>query len=147
MGNANRCRLGIRLALALAASDGWKPLCLDDIAAKENVALHDLLPLIDVFGSAGVVKYFKWPLKGYVLRKHPDSVTIHDILKVISGNECSLTDSQNPVKCQHLSYCGLHDMGNILKEGGRSILLKMTLSDLLRFWPVGNNNPAPEYFI
>ena len=77
-------RLAVTSLVDLALnSNGDKPVCLSDIARRQNISLSFLEQIFLSLKNKGIVKSVRGPLGGYLFARQPDGVMIIDVIRAI----------------------------------------------------------------
>ncbi len=129
---STRSRYGVRLMLALGASDSKKPVFLKDIAASEEISEKYLSQIIIPLKAKGLVTTFRGAHGGYLLSRPASEIKLREIVEPLEG-DLSLVDCVgNSHVCGKSSFCVTRDVWE-----GMSILLRdyldgITLEELVR---------------
>ena len=78
-------RYALRLLLDLAVYSTGDPVCLKDIAKRQQISEKYLEQIISLLNKAGVVRSVRGPQGGYMLNRAPSEYTVGMILRLTEG--------------------------------------------------------------
>jgi len=129
---STRSRYGVRLMLALGASDSKKPVFLKDIAASEEISEKYLSQIIIPLKAKGLVTTFRGAHGGYLLSRSASEIKLREIVEPLEG-DLSLVDCVgNSHVCGKSSFCVTRDVWEGMSTLLRDYLDGITLEELVR---------------
>jgi Rrf2 family protein len=129
---STRSRYGVRLMLALGASDSKKPVFLKDIAASEEISEKYLSQIIIPLKAKGLVTTFRGAHGGYLLSRPASEIKLREIVEPLEG-DLSLVDCVgNSHVCGKSTACVTRDVWEGMSTLLRDYLEGITLDDLIR---------------
>ncbi len=129
---STRSRYGVRLMLALGASDSKKPVFLKDIAGSEEISEKYLSQIIIPLKAKGLVTTFRGAHGGYLLSRPASEIKLREIVEPLEG-DLSLVDCVgNSHLCGKSTACVTRDVWEGMSTLLRDYLDGITLDDLIR---------------
>lgn len=129
---STRGRYGVRAMLELAMSGGKEPVPLRDLASRQEISAKYLEQLLIPLKGAGLVKSVRGARGGYLLARHPDQVTLYDIVRSLEGPIAPVECVQDADYCDRVGGCTVHliwgEMSRILVD----YLNSLSLTELVR---------------
>ena len=128
-----RGRYAVMAMVDLAKHSGGKPVCLSEIAEREEISLAYLEQLFARLRRHGLVRSVRGPGGGYVLAYAPEATRISDIIlavdEPIRATRC--TPGQ-PFGCRsNQSRCQTHDLWEELGNQIYLYLSSVTVADVI----------------
>lgn len=107
---STRSRYGVRLMLALGASEKKSPIFLKDIARAEEISEKYLSQIIIPLKAKGLVNTFRGAHGGYVLSRPASEITLREIIEPLEGDLCLVDCVMNPEVCDRMTDCVTRDV-------------------------------------
>lgn len=105
---------------------------IEEVSRKEKIPKSFLAKIFQNLAKAGLVRSIRGAGGGFALLKKPSQITILEIVEAIEGKiifqRCKLEDAQ----CEHVGGCALCGLFEQAQDGVKDVLMRTTLSDLLR---------------
>lgn len=142
-------RYGIRAMLDLTIHSSEAKVSLSSIAERQDISVNYLEQVIATLRKAGLVKSIKGAQGGYVLGRHPASITVGEILRTLEGDLRIAGDydqSKDQVGNKY-EYCIRINVWDKLEESIRQIVDSLTLEDLAMEYRKLNENLAYMFYI
>ena len=127
---STRVRYGVRLMLSLALNYGKGPVFLKNIAEEEEISQKYLSLIILPLKGKGLVHSTRGAHGGYALGKHPEQITLKEIVDILEGDTCLVDCVKYPARCTRAPLCASRDLWTILGEKISETLGSMTLARL-----------------
>lgn len=146
---STRSRYGVRLMLALGASEKRGPVFLKEIARSENISEKYLSQIVIPLKAKGLVTPFRGAHGGYVLSRPASQITLRDIIEPLEG-DLSLVDCvMNADICRRSTECVTRDIWARMSSLLLDFLDAFTLEDLIDKYRKINekNNNTDDYSI
>lgn len=123
----------IRAMLDLARRSDERPVRLEDIANRQQIPLPYLEQIFSKLKKGGLVQSVRGPQGGYLLAKHPEEISLADVVLTLEGPLgpvlCSLPENLSPT-CHEVEGCISRVMCNELDGQLTKILARNTLATL-----------------
>lgn len=129
---STKSRYGTRLMLDLAKRYNKGPVQLGDIAKREDISLKYLEQILIPLRRANFVKSVRGQKGGYLLARHPDEITIGEIVGLLEGGKTLAECSENPNICGRSPTCLTRELWKEVSEEMFRKLNSITLDDLLQ---------------
>lgn len=120
----------------LAKEYGKEPILISEIAISEKIPKRFLENILLDLKKAGILGSRLGKTGGYFLLKHPDEVTLADIIRHFEGGiamiYCVSEKSYQPCEfCKDETTCSIRNVFKEIRDTTFEILKKTTLSSLL----------------
>ncbi|MFP3960146.1 MAG: RrF2 family transcriptional regulator [Spirochaetaceae bacterium] len=76
---------GVTAMVELAHHYRSGPLQIRDIAARHDIPQHYLEQILGTLSRSGLVRSYRGPRGGYELTRHPDAITLFEVLTELEG--------------------------------------------------------------
>ena len=116
------------LDLALHATE--KPIPLAEISQRQGISLSYLEQLFSRLRKQGLVGSARGPGGGYRLSRHPNEISVVDVLNAID-EKIDTMHCGGKANCQDGGPCLTHDLWNDLSKQIHDFLGGITLGDLV----------------
>lgn len=129
---STRSRYGTRLLMALARHRGENPVQIADIARDQGISAKYLEQIALALKRAGMIETVRGRGGGHRLAKHPDEITLDEVVAVLEGGKSLVRCLDQPSPCARASRCAPR---LVWQEISQTIFHKLslyTLGDLLR---------------
>lgn len=128
---STRVRYGTRALLDIAENDGNGPVCLKDIARRQNVSQPYLEQLILLLKAGGFVKSVRGARGGFLLARDPAEIKMAQVVASL-GWQTELVDCLgNPGDCPQYTVCGVRDFWRQISDAVDNVLVATTVADLI----------------
>ncbi len=127
---STRGRYGTRVMLQLANNYSQGPVMLREIARREQLPLKYLEQIVPPLRSAGLVVSSRGPGGGYQLSRHPDEITLREILEVLEREIVPTRCVADPLSCQRSEECTARDAWTAVGHRILDTLEEITLGEL-----------------
>lgn len=129
---STRGRYGLKAMFQLALHYGEGPLSINSIADQQGLSNNYLEQLFSVLRKNGLIKSVRGAQGGYMLAKHPENITVGNILRVLEGDmapaECVIDDN---ISCDREESCVTKIVWMRIKDSINSVIDSITLQDML----------------
>ncbi len=125
-------RYAVMAVVDLAKMGDGEPICLAEIAERQEISLSYLEQLFAKLRKSGIVKSVRGPGGGYVIAYPASTMRISDVIMAVdepvSATRCKNTSS---VGCMNnKSRCSTHDLWSELTNHINLYLNSITISDV-----------------
>jgi Rrf2 family protein len=132
-----KSKYALKAVIALAKEFGQGPVLIADIAQREKISRKFLELILLELRNQGILQSRKGKGGGYFLIRHPDEVTVGEILRAVEGPlapiPCvSKTAYMRCRECRDESTCGIRMVMKSVRDATARILDSTTLMDVLR---------------
>jgi Rrf2 family protein len=129
---STRSRYGVRLMLALGASEQKNPIFLKDIARSEEISEKYLSQIIIPLKAKGLVTTFRGAHGGYILSRPASQIKLREIIEPLEGDLCLVDCVATPDMCDRATECVTRDVWTRMSSLLVDFLDTFTLDDLIR---------------
>ena len=102
---STRSRYGVRMMLALGASEQKSPIFLKDIARSEEISEKYLSQIIIPLKAQGLVTPFRGAHGGYILSRPASQIKLREIIEPLEGDLCLVDCVTNAEVCHRSTEC------------------------------------------
>lgn len=128
---STKSRYASRALIELGFQYGEGPVKLKDISANQDISLKYLEQVMFPLRIGGYVKTMKGSQGGYILARHPESITLLEIVECVEGPIAPVDCVDNAELCERSKQCVTRDAWIGLKNVIRSELGNITLAELV----------------
>lgn len=128
---STKSRYASRALIELGFQYGEGPVKLKDISANQDISLKYLEQVMFPLRVGGYVKTMKGSQGGYILARHPESITLLEIVECVEGPIAPVDCVDNAELCERSKQCVTRDAWIGLKNVIRSELGSITLAELV----------------
>ncbi len=128
---STKSRYASRALIELGFQYGEGPVKLKDISANQDISLKYLEQVMFPLRIGGYVKTMKGSQGGYILARHPESITLLEIVECVEGPIAPVDCVDNAELCERSKQCVTRDAWIGLKNVIRSELGSITLAELV----------------
>jgi len=128
---STKSRYASRALIELGLQYGEGPVKLKDISAIQEISLKYLEQVMFPLRISGYVKTMKGSQGGYILARHPDSITLLEIVECVEGPIAPVDCVDHAELCERSEHCVTRDAWIGLKNVIRNELGKITLAELV----------------
>ncbi len=97
------------MILDVAVHGKEKPVPLSDVAKRQNISFKYLEQLTSKLRKAEIIKSHRGPFGGHMLAKHPDKITIGEIVRILEAStaitDCAEQDKKLCGVCNRAGDC------------------------------------------
>jgi len=145
---STRSRYGLRLMLALGASEKKGPVFLREIARAEGISEKYLSQIIIPLKAKGLVTTFRGAHGGYLLGRPASEIRLREIIEPLEGDLCLVDCVANATLCGRSTECVTRDIWKGMDTVLTEYLDSVTLEDLVQKYNLKRRNKgAVEYSI
>ncbi len=123
-------RYGIRLMLSLALHYENGTMALKAIAKEQDISEKYLEQIINPLTKSGLVKSFRGAQGGYILTKHPNDISIGEILRILEGSLAPV-DCVDNLMCENSDNCVSLSIWKKMKDAVDNVVDNISLGDLI----------------
>jgi Rrf2 family iron-sulfur cluster assembly transcriptional regulator len=106
---------------------------IDDVSRSERIPKSFLAKIFQDLAKAGLVRSNRGAGGGFALVKDPSAISVLEIIEAIEGKIVFQRCKQLKPDCEHgTSGCALCGLFEQAQDGVKDVLLRTSLSDLLR---------------
>lgn len=124
-------RYAVTAMLDLAIHETGGPVCLADIARRQEISLSYLEQLFSRLRRRSLVKSMRGPGGGYRLNRARDQIAVAEIVEAVNES-FEVTACQGRGDCHDGEICLTHHLWNDLSEQIFNFLSGISLEDLMR---------------
>lgn len=132
-------RYALRIMVDLAQHDGSLPVCVREIAKRQDISGKYMEQIISVLARAGLLRSVRGAQGGYHLAKAPEEITVGMILRATEGDlapaECVSAGGQI---CERSGVCPSRAVFEKVYSAINGVIDGVTLVDLM---PEGESMP------
>lgn len=128
---STRSRYGTRLVLDLAKRFDKGPVSIGDIATRQGISVKYLEQLIIPLKKAHLIKSVRGPKGGHMLSRHPNSITVGEIVRTLEGDANLTICVENPENCERSNNCPTREIWKSVSEAMYEKLDMVTLSEIV----------------
>lgn len=144
-------KYAIRSALYLARHYGSGPISVEKISDDEGISRKFLETIMQELKNGGLLHSHRGKRGGYVLRQHPQKITIGRIIRLIDGPlapvRCVSATAYAPCSdCPSEKNCNIRFMMKEVREAISRVLDLKTLDQALRDFDRDENAPKELIF-
>src|SRR4030042_2227031 len=129
---STRVQYGFLALLALAEGSRSEPVRLGSIARSLNISFKYLEHIFKLLARAGIVGGTRGPEGGYVLKKAPDELSLHEIFSALEGPVFTVECFDDESVCDHLAPCPVRDLWKEFNVVLEQFLKARTLKEIKR---------------
>ncbi len=129
---STRSRYGVRLMLALGASEKKGPIFLKDIARAEEISEKYLSQIIIPLKAKGLVTTFRGAHGGYILSRPASEIRLREIIEPLEGDLCLVDCVTNAEVCHRSTECATREVWAAMSSLLLDFLDTVTLRDLIQ---------------
>ena len=126
-----RCRYGARAVVEVARNYRKGPVKRKDITENQNIPDSYLENILIALKNRGIVKAIRGPQGGFVLRKHPASVTMFDVMLAFDDSLAPVGCLDEPEECGKVDFCPTRTVWKKLGDAQERVLKSFTIQDLV----------------
>jgi Rrf2 family protein len=135
-------RYALRLLVDLAQHEDNGFITLKDIASRQNISKKYLEQIVPVLNKANIVQSNRGFQGGYRLAKHPQEITVYDVLTATEGSLSCVTCLDAPTNtCPRKQDCTTLFVWEGLNQVINNYLKSISLLDIL------NHEQSFDYII
>lgn len=123
-------RYAVSAMVDLAKNAGRGPITLASISERQYISLSYLEQLFRKLRESGLVDSTRGPGGGYVLAKHPQDITISEIMHAVNETIRTTMCENKAEGCLHGGRCETHNLWTALGHHIQSFLETVTVQDV-----------------
>ena len=131
---SSKAHYGLRMMTEFAKAYGKGPMSLTEVSRTEHLPLSYLEQLAGQLRRGGLVESTRGVRGGYRLTRHPGSISVLDVVRVVEGEvapvECVAHDYV-PGSCIREGECASQPLWQRLKRSIDAVLSQTTLEELV----------------
>lgn len=128
-------RYGLRAVIDLARYAKNEPVSLSDVAERQGISISYLEQLMAKLKRAGIVQSTRGAQGGYSLAKHPEEISVGEILRALEGSlspvDCSAVDGEGETECSASNFCVTKYVWKRINDSINDTVNNIFLSELL----------------
>lgn len=125
-------RYALRLMLDLATYSTDGPVCLKDVAKRQQISDKYLEQIIAILNRAGYVKSIRGAQGGYLLKKEPEEYTAGMILRLTEGDLAPVSCvGAEKEECGRKAGCVTTRIWQRISDAVNDVVDNITLADML----------------
>ena len=136
-------RYAVMAMVDLARHSNGAPVCLSEIAERQEISLAYLEQLFAKLRRNGLVKSVRGPGGGYHLAREASKVTVADIIKAVE-EPIDSTQCGGRENCQENQRCMTHDLWEELGQQIHVFLSSVSLADVVERRVLGRSKPCND---
>jgi Rrf2 family transcriptional regulator, iron-sulfur cluster assembly transcription factor len=123
---------GVLGLMNLARRSPGQMAMIDDVSRIERIPKSFLAKIFQDLAKAGLVHSVRGAGGGFVLVKDPAEISVLEVIEAIEGKIVFQRCKQLKPECEHTDGCALCGLFEQAQEGVKDVLLRTTLTDLIR---------------
>lgn len=128
---STKCRYGLRAVLDISRRYGKVPAKRKDIAKREKLSPSYLENILLVLRNNKIVETTRGVNGGYILSRHPSTITVYEIVNVLEGPLSIVECVEKPKGCERAGECTTRLVWCEVAAAVRKVLEGITLQTLL----------------
>lgn len=137
-------RYALRLMLDLAMHSTEGPVCLKDVAKRQQISDKYLEQIIATLNKAGYVKSVRGAQGGYLLKKEPEEYTVGMILRLSEGDLAPVSCvGEEKEECGRRESCVTIRIWQQINDAVNNVVDNITLADMLE-WQAELSDKSPD---
>lgn len=127
-------RYALRLMLDLATYSAGGPVCLKDVAKRQQISDKYLEQIIATLNKAGYVRSIRGAQGGYLLKKEPKEYTVGMILRLTEGDLAPVSCvGAEKEECERKAGCVTIRIWQQINDAVNQVVDNITLADMLEW--------------
>jgi Rrf2 family transcriptional regulator, cysteine metabolism repressor len=148
---SRRAEYALRALIELALHQDQQPFQAQELSRRERISIKFLEQILLDLKKAGLLQSRRGAGGGYTLNRHPDRVSLGEVIRLIDGPldllDCiSGKDERNCVRARE-GICGLRSVMLDVRETLAGSLDRISLSDICARTRALRQPSAPLYYI
>jgi Rrf2 family protein len=127
---SNACAYAIRALSRLAMLDPEGYVLLDDLCANTDLPRHFMAKIFQDLVRKGLLLSAKGRGGGFALARHPQEITLLDIVRCVDGLAQVERCVVGMTRCDDAQPCPQHDQWMMLRDEIKTFLAETTLQDM-----------------
>jgi Rrf2 family protein len=123
---------GVLGLMNLARRSPGQMAMIDDVSRTERIPKSFLAKIFQDLAKAGLVRSVRGAGGGFVLVKDPAEISVLEVIEAIEGKIVFQRSKQLKPECEHTDGCALCGLFEQAQDGVKDVLLRTTLTDLIR---------------
>jgi Rrf2 family protein len=125
-------RYALRMMIDIARQNTGEWISIKDISERQGISLKYLEQIVTSLTRSGLLISSRGPQGGYMLAKHPETITVADIFNVLEGpieiSDCVIEDESN---CSKMGYCATRLLWIKISDSINQVTHSISLQDML----------------
>ncbi len=126
-----KCRYGIRAMVEIGSNYPDRPTTRREIATKQDLDDSYLENILLDLKSHEIVRSIRGVKGGFVLNKHPETITLLDIVESLQGEITPAKCVVTPEFCPRSANCVTRPVWVKMQQAQKEVLQAVTIQDLL----------------
>lgn len=127
-------RYALRMMLDLAMYSEGGPVCLKDVARRQQISDKYLEQIIAILNKAGYVRSVRGAQGGYLLKKDPAEYTVGMILRLTEGDLAPVgCVGAEKEECERKEGCVTIRIWQQINDAVNQVVDNITLADMLEW--------------
>ncbi len=127
---SRQCEYAIQSVIYIALKKNGELTTVKEVAGKLNIPFHFTGKIFQHLSHKDVLTSTKGVSGGYALAKHPDEITLLDIVVAIDGIDFRTKCLLGFPNCGGNTTCAAHDKWSVLREELYELLVSKNLTQL-----------------
>ncbi len=98
-------RYGVKAMVDLAINYGGQPVSIKNISERQHISEYYLEQLFSPLRKAKLIKSIRGAQGGYILNRHPEDITVADIMEVLEGPIEISSCLEGEDSCSNMDCC------------------------------------------
>jgi Rrf2 family iron-sulfur cluster assembly transcriptional regulator len=124
------CNYALRAALYVASINDREYIPINEISRNLNISFHFLTKILQTLTETGIMISFRGPNGGIKLTKHPQHISLYEIILAIDGAKIFEKCVLGLDECHNSAPCPLHEQWQNIRENLKKVFQKNTLETL-----------------
>ncbi|MGQ9661918.1 MAG: RrF2 family transcriptional regulator [Kiritimatiellia bacterium] len=140
-------RYGVRFMMDLADHEKQGNVTLRDVSRRQAISEKYLWQVVNPLKKKGLIRALAGPGGGYAIAREASTITLHDILAVLEGDNGLVVCTHEPTVCPRNNGCAAREIWKQVDERLTNILNSITLADMVDKQRAVAQKSALEYCI
>ena len=149
MAASQKCQYALRAVFQLAMEQGDAPVGIRRVATAQAIPQRFLEQILGQLRQAGVVRSVRGRRGGYVLKAHPERLTVGEIIRFFDGPVAPVRCISTPTadRCPLHEGCALMGMWTRARDAVSQVYDTTTFQDLIDQQHAHTREFTPNYCI
>ncbi|OQX89959.1 MAG: hypothetical protein B6D65_00585 [candidate division Zixibacteria bacterium 4484_93] len=128
---STKIKYTLRAIIELANHYEKRPITIKWIAARQGISISYLEQILSQMRKAGFITSIKGPGGGYRLVQPPEKIKVHDIIKLLDGEEFIIACLEQTIsECEGVSLCVPERYWRNIAKMLEELLRDVTVADI-----------------